>query len=54
MDVKTPVEAEIEFVKLEVGNNPVNMKEYQAEIGSLIFALIASRPDLSSAVDILS
>ena len=50
--VSTPMEAGKQFVKLD-GDNSVNMKEYQAAIGSLIYASITSRPDISSAVGIL-
>ena len=52
--VSTPMEPGRQFVKLDDGDNPVNMKEYQAAIRSLIYASIASRPDLSAAVGILS
>ena len=52
--VSTPMELGKQFVKLDDGDNPVSMKEYQAAIGSLIYASIASRPDLSAAVGILS
>ena len=42
------------FEKLDDNEDPVNIREYQAAIGSLVYASIATRPDLSSSVGALS
>ena len=52
--VSTPMEAEATFEKLSATNQQVNLKEYQAAIGSLIYASIGTRPDISYAVGVLS
>ena len=52
--VATPLETGKKFVKLADNEQPVDVKEYQAAIGSLNYAAIATRPDLSVAVSMLS
>ena len=43
------------FKKLKDGENTTNQKEYQAAMGSLLtYAAIATRPDISYAVGVLS
>ena len=43
--VSMPMEAGKRFEKLDDNEDPVNIREYQAAIGSLIYASIATRPD---------
>ena len=50
----TPMEAVRKFERLKDGEKAANLKEYQAAIGSLIYAAIATRPDISFAVALLS
>ena len=52
--VATPLEPGRRFKKLSDGEETVNKRQYQAAIGSLIYASVATRPDLSSAVGVLS
>ena len=52
--VSTPVEPGKKYVKLSDGDEPVDISLYQAAIGSLNYAAIATRPDLSIAVSMLS
>eukprot|EP00794_Sanderia_malayensis_P007838 gene7838-biopygen6374 len=52
--VATPLEAGKKFEKLPDGEESVNKQDYQAAIGSLIYASVATRPDLASAIGILS
>jgi len=52
--VSTPMEANKCFEKISSDKEQVNLKEYQAAIGSLIYASIGTRPDLSYAVGVLS
>lgn len=52
--VATPLEPGKKFEKLKDDEEMVNLKEYQSAIGSLIYASIGTRPDLSSAVGVLS
>ena len=51
--VSTPMEIGKRFEKLKDGEN-TSQKEYQAAIGSLTYAAIATRPDISYAVGVLS
>ena len=44
----------MKFEKLVDVERSANIQEYQAKIGSLTYASIATRPDLSSAVGVLS
>ena len=52
--VSTPMEAGKVFTALADNEEPVNIKQYQAAIGSLNYAAIATRPDISTAVGKLS
>ena len=52
--VSTPMETGRKYEKLADGGTPMKTREYQAAIGSLTYAAIATRPDLSSAVGVLS
>ena len=52
--VSTPIEVGKRFEKLKDGENTTSQKEYQAAIGSLTYAAIATRPDISYAVGVLS
>ena len=46
--VATPLEPGRRFEKLSDDEESVNKREYQAAIGSLIYASVATRPDLST------
>ena len=52
--VSTPMEAGKVFTELAENEEPVDIKQYQAAIGSLNYAAIATRPDISTAVGKLS
>ena len=52
--VATPVEAEKKFVRGTEEDEKCNVSTYQSAIGSLNYAAIATRPDLSLAVGMLS
>ena len=52
--VGTPLETGKRFVQIDDNEEPVDVKLYQAAIGSLNYAAIATRPDLSVAVGMLS
>ena len=52
--ISTPMELGKKFAKLEDNESPLNTKHYHSLIGSLTYASIATRPDISSAVSILS
>ena len=52
--VATPLEPGTRFEKLNDDEETVNLREYQSAIGCLIYASIGTRPDLSSAVGVLS
>ena len=52
--VSTPMEAGKSFEKLKDDDDPVNLREYQAAFGCLMYASIGTRPDLSSSVGVLS
>ena len=52
--VSTPMESGKLYEKLPLNNPPVNLKEYQAAIGSLIYASVGTRPDISYSVGVLS
>ena len=52
--VSTPLETGKRFSKLGENEETVDVKLYQAAIGSLNYAAIATRPDLSVAVGMLS
>ena len=48
--ISTPMEPGKQFHKLADGEEPADEKMYQAAVGSLNYAAIATRPDLSTAV----
>ena len=52
--VPTPMEAGKRFEKLDDNEDPVNIREDQAAIGSFVYASVATRPDLSPSVGVLS
>ena len=52
--VSTPLETGKRFQRIADGEKTVDVKLYQAAIGSLNYAAIATRPDLSLAVGMLS
>ena len=52
--ISTPMEVTARYEKLADDEKTVNIKEYQAMIGSLTYASISTRPDLSAAVGALS
>ena len=52
--VSMPMEAGKRFEKLDNNEHPVNIREYQIAIGSLIYASIAIRSDLSFSVGALN
>ena len=52
--ISTPIEAGKNFHKLGEDEDPADEKLYQAAVGSLNYAAIATRPDLSTAVGKLS
>ena len=52
--VSTPMEANKCFTKLAEGDEAVDTRLYQSAIGSLNYAAIATRPDLSTAIGKLS
>jgi len=52
--VSTPMETGKKFEKLDDGEEPIDVTNYQAAIGSLTYASIGTRPDLSAAVGALS
>eukprot|EP00794_Sanderia_malayensis_P011707 gene11707-biopygen9383 len=52
--ISTPMDPNAKFMKLTNDDEAADKREYQAMIGSLTYASIATRPDLSDAVGILS
>eukprot|EP00794_Sanderia_malayensis_P014955 gene14955-biopygen12465 len=52
--ISTPMDPNAKFMKLTNDDEVADKREYQAMIGSLTYASIATRPDLSDAVGILS
>ena len=52
--VSTPMEAGKVFTSLSDNKNAIDVKKYQAVIGSLNYAAVATRPDISTAVGKLS
>ena len=52
--ISTPMDPNVKFEKLADNERSANIQEYQVMIGSLTYASIATRPDLSSAVGVLS
>ena len=52
--VSSPMETGKVFEKAPKDTQPINLKDYQAAIGSLIYASIGTRPDISYSVGVLS
>jgi hypothetical protein len=52
--VSTPMEQGRQFHELPENESAVDVQEYQKIIGCLTYVTIATRPDLASAVSILS
>ena len=52
--ISTPLEFGKRFEELGDDEDPVDITEYQAVIGSVTYAMIAARPDLSFSVGMLS
>ena len=52
--VSTPVDHDAKFVSIPKDEEPIDVALYQAVIGSLNYAAICTRPDLSTAVGIFS
>ena len=52
--MSTPMEVGKKFESLPEDETPVDVQRYQIAIGCLIYAATATRPDISSAVGILS
>ena len=52
--ISTPLENGKKFNRLIESESPVDVTNYQAAIGSLIYAAISTRPDISVAVGLLS
>ena len=50
----TPLEPGKKYDKLQDDRDPVDVQRYQVAIGSLIYASIASTPDIAEAVGVLS
>ena len=51
--VSTPAAADLKLAKSD-GSNPVDPVEYQSIVGSLLYLAVATRPDISHAVGVLS
>ena len=52
--VSTPIESGKQFHELSENETPANIQEYQKIIGCLTYVTMTSRPDLASALGILS
>ena len=52
--VATPLEPGVPFYKMAEGDTVFDVKTYQQAIGSLTYAAICTRPDISAAVGVLS
>jgi hypothetical protein len=52
--VATPLEPGVQYCKMADGDTTFNVKTYQQAIGSLTYAAICTRPDISAAVGVLS
>ena len=52
--ISTPVDHDAKFVSIPKDEEPIDVNLYQAVIGSLNYAAICTRPDISTAVGIFS
>jgi hypothetical protein len=52
--VSTPMDLNIKLVKDDGYSKPVDVVQYQSMVGSLIYAAIATRPDIAYAVAALA
>ena len=52
--ISTPVDHDAKFVSIPKDKEPIDVNLYQAVIGSLNYAAICTRPDISPAVGIFS
>ena len=50
----TPIDQNQNLVKLKEDEQSVNLEDYQELVGWLTYAMTISRPDLASAIGILS
>ena len=49
----TPADTNVKLVK-DDGSNPVDLVKYQSMVGSLLYAAVATRPDIAQAVGAVS
>lgn len=52
--VLTPADMSVKLKKNDGISNPVDLKTYQSMVGSLIYAAMATRPDIAQAVAVVS
>ena len=52
--VSTPLDPGVKLVRNDGYSTPVNTTRYQSHIGSLLYVAMATRPDISYAVRVLS
>lgn len=52
--VATPADANVKLRKDDGVSNPVNPSTYQSMVGSLLYAAMATRPDIAQAVSVVS
>lgn len=50
--VVTPINTNVKLIKLDEAK--VNAKEYQSALGALMYAMLATHPNLAFAVGVLS
>ena len=50
----TPADANVKLVKNDGVSKPLNQMNYQSMVGSLLYAFIATRPDIAQAVEAVS
>lgn len=52
--VATPTDANVKLKKNDGVSKPVNSSTYQSMVGSLLYAAMATRPDIAQAVSVVS